>query len=582
MSESDLERLSREAGFYIVTDQEFGTPVWRLYHEEFAHYLASKTPLRLYHTMPQALLDLVPRVPDTTAPTWQAASDYLLMYYPAHLVVMHRSEMISLATGPEWIEAKRRRFVSLEPVLGDLDQAAHEALCGTPDLPTAVRVCAVYTRFATVAPPLAIDVLAALGQPSWAELMANNIEFPLDRCHAFSLLAIRYTKAGNAVEVSDSVRRAARAARAVGGHFSTMALYWVTHAALESGLVEVASETAKSVRTSLDKLSPEEPDAALIGKDTSKLNFQLWAQDRWEEDRMFAAPHWLFWAAMCLRDVGDEEGLAKIRETLTAISPWGTNLVLQTAAVARDQFYLRSVKPEGIVKPRNLALALVEAGLFDEFDALRRTGILDSYDFADAAKRYSWALARRGDTISALEVAGRIQDDPEEQARAYFRLSQVALRNGDRTFADAVASRAAALMGSLSETGSPRVPRWRIESWIAPVMLTAGRNDEARSLAESVCAAGVAPSRENSLALATPRTAYSKGHVRFESTIDVDEGVVEGMLQLAATAGTPSAIDAIKESDATMRTKAVSLGALASVDADPAQAYALWLDAADG
>jgi hypothetical protein len=320
--------------------------------------------------------------------------------------------------------------------------------------------------------------------------MAKNIEFPLDRCHAFSLLCIRYTKAGDAAKASYCIRLAERAANVVGGHFSTMALYWVTHAALESGLNEFSTDTARLVRASLDKLISEEPEAALMGKDTAKLHFQLWAQDRWEEDKAFAVPHWLFWAAMCLRDIGDEEGLAKIRGTLAALSPPGTNLVLQTAAVVRDQAYLRSVKPEGIVKPRNLALALVEAGLVSEFDALQRTGILDSYDFADTAKRYAWALARRGDTNSALEVAGSIRDDPEEQARAYFRLSQVALQKGDHTFADAVASRATELLGSLSETDSPTVARWRIESWIAPVMLTAGRNDKARSLAESVCDAG--------------------------------------------------------------------------------------------
>ncbi|HEY3741307.1 MAG TPA: hypothetical protein VGL53_15760, partial [Bryobacteraceae bacterium] len=146
MFESDLERWSREAGFYIVTDEEFGTPVWRLYHEEFARHLTSKTPPPAYHVMPKALLDLVPRVPGTTALIWQAASDYLLMYYSAHLAVIHGSDMIHLTTRPEWIEAKRRRFGSLEPVLEDLDQAAHEALCGTPYLPTAVRVSAVYTR----------------------------------------------------------------------------------------------------------------------------------------------------------------------------------------------------------------------------------------------------------------------------------------------------------------------------------------------------------------------------------------------------------------------------------------------------
>ena len=579
ISESDLERWSREAGFYIVTDEEFGTSVWRLYHEEFARHLKLKSPLRAFHTIPRALLDLVPRVPDTTLPTWQAASDYLLMYYPAYLTLLHYSDMISLTTGPEWIEAKRRRFVRLEPVLSDLDEAAHQVLHDPPDLRLAVRVCAVYTRFASVAPPLAIDVLAALGELGLAELMAKNIEFPLDRCHALSLLGIRYAKAGNAAEASNCIRLAERAASLVGGHFSTMALYWVTHAALESGLNEFSTDAARSVRASLDKLIPEEPEAALIGKDTAKLHFQLWTQDRWEEDKAFAVPHWLFWAAMCLRDVGDEEGLAKIRGTLAALSPWGTNLVLQTAAVVRDQAYLRSLKPEGIVKPRNLALALVEAGLVGEFDELRRTGILDLYDFPDTAKRYAWALACRGDTNSALEVAGSIQNDPEEQARTYFRLSQVALRKSDGTFADAVASRATELLGRLSETNSPRVPHWRIESWIAPVMLTAGRNDKARSLVESVCDAGIAPTRENSLAMATPGTAGSKGHVRFESTVDVDEGVVEKMLQLAATHGTPSAISTLKESEATIRTKALSLAALASVDPDPAQAYTLWLDA---
>jgi hypothetical protein len=579
MSESDLERWSREAGFYIVTDEEFGTPVWRLYHEEFALHLKSKTQLRAYHAIPHVLLNLVPRVPNTTDPAWQAASNYLLMYYPAYLVLLHGLEFIRLTTGSGWIEAKRRRFISLEPVLVDLDQAAHQAHLGTPDLPTAVRVCAVYTRFATVAPPLAIDVLAALGQLGFAELTAKNIEFPLDRCHAFSLLAIRNSKARNAAEASNCLRLAERAASVVRGHFSTMALYWVTHAALESGLNELSIDVAKSVRASLDKLIPEEPNATLTWMDAAKLNFQLWVQDRWEEDKAFAVPHWLFWAAMCLREVGDEQGLAKIRETLAALSPLGTNLALQTAAIARDQTYLRSVKPGGIVKPRNLALALVEAGLVGEFDALRRDRVFDSYDFADAAKRYAWALACRGDSNSALEVADSIQDDLEERARAYFRLSQVALRNGDRPFADAIASRAAELLGSLSGTGSPRLPRWRVESWIAPVMLAADRRDEARKLAESVCNAGVAPTRENSLAMATPRTAYSKGHVRFDSTLDVDEGVVEGMLQLAATAGTPSAINAIKESEATMRTKALSLAALASVHPDPAEAYSLWLDA---
>ena len=108
-------------------------------------------------------------------PTWQAASDYLLMYYPASSQVAESLfSMISLTTEPEWIEAKRRRFVSLEPVLSDLDQAHTSGPPRSADLRLAVRVCAVYTRFATVAPPLAIDVLAALGELGLAELMAKT------------------------------------------------------------------------------------------------------------------------------------------------------------------------------------------------------------------------------------------------------------------------------------------------------------------------------------------------------------------------------------------------------------------------
>jgi hypothetical protein len=86
-------------------------------------------------------------------------------------------------------------------------------------------------------------------------------------------------------------------------------------------------------------------------------------------DVTFALPHWLFWAAMCLRELDDAAGLARILAVLTAVRPLGNNLVLQTAAVAGGVAYLRAVEPLGIVKPGNLALALMEAGLTAEFDA---------------------------------------------------------------------------------------------------------------------------------------------------------------------------------------------------------------------
>lgn len=579
LSEWDLDRISREAGFYIVSDEEFGAPVRRLYHEEFSRHLHSEIPLRQLGAIPQALLDLLPRAADTAAPAWPAASSYLLMYYPAHLVALNRgTELLSVTTSPAWIEAKRRRFVGLEPVLSDLDFASHVArIAEPPDLLAAMRVSAIYTSFATVAPPLAIDVLAALGEPGRAELLATNIEFPLDRCHAFSLLAIRYAKAGNMVKASSCLRLAERAARTVRGHFSTMASYWTIHAALVSGLGEFATATVSSVHRSLGTLRQLQRDTP-IGKDVAGLGFQLWAQDRLEEDKSFAIPHWLFWAAMCLREAGDDKGLSEVRDTLAALSNPGNNLSLQTAGVTRDVAYLRS-RTFGIVKPRNFALALVEAGLIDEFNDLRRQGVLDSYDYADSAKRYAWALARQGETTVALEIAASIHDDLEEQARAYFHLSQVALEKDDRSFADAVATRAAQLVAQLTATGPLAVPRWRVETWIAQVMLAAGRTDEARRLTESVVEASVAPARENSLAMATPRTAESKGHLFFDSAVDIDEGVIEAVLQAAGTSGTPAARDALQQSGSTQRTQALSLAALAGIDADSASAFALWFDA---
>jgi hypothetical protein len=123
------------------------------------------------------------------------------------------------------------------------------------------------------------------------------------------------------------------------------------------------------------------------------------------------------------------------------------------------------------------------------------------------------------------------------------------------------------------------VPRWRVETWIAQVMLAAGRTDEARRLTESVVEAGVAPARENSLAMATPRTAESKGHLFFDSAVDIDEGVIEAVLQAAGTSGTPAARDALQQSGSTQRTQALSLAALAGIDADSASAFALWSDA---
>jgi hypothetical protein len=387
-----------------------------------------------------------------------------------------------------------------------------------------------------------------------------------------------------------------------------MALYWVARAARESGLSDFAHRAVASIHRLLNTLPPVGVDPSLVkSEDNSKIAVFLWANDRWEEDKAFALPHWLFWAAMCLRVSGDVEGLGRIRDALAATGPLGTNLVLQTAAVAGDLSFLRSVTPGGIVKPRNLALALVEAGLNEEFDTLRAAGSFDAFDFDDSAKRYAWALARCGDWSTALDVAGTIENDLEERARAYYRISQVALESGDRGVLDNVAGRSAELLTQLQDDGSDRavaalrvgyedesepvprakgripehvvVPRWRVESWLAPVMLAAGRNEDARKLVESICALGIAPSRENSLAMATPRTAHMKGHVRFNSAVDVDQDVIKKILEVAAANGTSQAREELWKLGPTQRTKALSLAQLSSVEPNAGKAYALWLDA---
>jgi hypothetical protein len=317
----------------------------------------------------------------------------------------------------------------------------------------------------------------------------------------------------------------------------------------------------------------------------------------------FALPHWLFWAAMCLRELDDHSGLAGILSVLSAVRPSGNNLALQTAAVAGGVAYLRAVKPLGIVKPGNLALALMEAGLIDEFDSLRAAGAFSGPELADTTKRYAWALARRGDFDAALEVTATIHRDMEEQARALFRIAHTALADGKVVALRHVAEAASALRAGLTElaaqpertrlprnavaksgppskhTPSPSLEPWRVESWLAGVMLAADRLEDAAALAESVCGAGIVPSSATSLAMATPHKAYAKGHVRLDSASGPDEGLLELVLQIAAANGTSAALQHPQMQGATARTRATILAQLARVESDSGQAFSLWLDA---
>jgi hypothetical protein len=110
-------------------------------------------------------------------------------------------------------------------------------------------------------------------------------------------------------------------------------------------------------------------------------------------------------------------------------------------------------------------------------------------------------------------------------------------------------------------------------------MLAAEHTEDAAELAESVCSAMVIPSEQTSLALATPQTAFLKGHVRLHSASGPDEGLRERVLQIAMESGTTAALEHLKMQDASARSRATILAEIARAEPDSEWAYSLWLDA---
>ena len=591
---ADINRWREEAAFYIVADEEFGVPVLRLYHEEFTAHLRRDVDTNREATIAAALVSRM-SISDIETMQWNGASSYTLAFFAKHLWRARRTQELSRLTNSEsWVQAKRNRFGDHGLILSDLDLAIDLARRSEPpDFKTILTACMQYGTFATPAPPLVIDVLAGLGNLARAEVMAESIEFPFDRCQAFSLLAARYSSVGNHARAISCVRSAEHAARAIRGHYYTLALYWVVCAARANDQFEVVQRVRDAIDQPLSAMAAAaeryaadnaSPDGAFKREVSLRI---LSDNPRMTKDVDFALPHWLFWAAMCLREVDDVNGLTRIRIVLAASKPKGINLDLQTAAVTGDVEYLRAVQAGGIIKPRNLALALIEAGLSAEFDTLRAGGAFDGHDNDDSAKRYSWALARRGDFDDALKVAAAIYKDLEEQARALFRIAHTALAAEDGAALLRVAAEVSKLSAMLPDetalqgerTRSTRVEPWRVKSWLASVMLAAGRTEDAAELAESVCKAYVIPSLETSLALATPQTAFSKGHIWLESASGPDEGLLERVLQIAAASGTPIALEFLETKGASAHSRATILAELARGEPDREQAYSLWLDA---
>ena len=590
---ADLDRWIKDAGFYIVRDEEFGVPVRRLYHEEFAAQLRADVDVEREAAIADGLLRTVGAPTPAADPAWDDASSYVLAFYAKHLRRAGRiSELSDLASSHGWAEAKRRRFGDIGWVLSDLDLTIEAARAEQPPaLPRIVRGCATYARFVGASPPIVIDTIAGLMQPTRAQAMADSVDFPLDRCHAFALLAPRWAALSNSQRAIGCVRAAERAARGVRAHFETMAKYWVVRAARLAGDREVVERTLEAVRGQLDAIAvvlrpsgDADHGAASTSPRDEKPGAQLssWASARAlsPEEHGFALPHWLFWAAMCFRDAEDNEGLQVIRDDVMRLehedSGWlGINLVLQTAAVTGAVKHLqRAASIAGGIKPGNLALALIDAGLHDDFDRLRAAGVFAEPVYTDSAKRYAWALARRGDYDAAFDMAARINGDHEEQARALYRIGCEASAARNPAGLDRLAS-AARTLRSVPHDGES----WRVDSWLAAVMLAAGRTAEAEELAESVIAAGVIPGESRCLALATPQTAISKQHVRLESDATPDASVTEEVLQRARSGNTANAREYLETQAVSAGTRAQLLLDLAKIENDRPGAFDLWLDA---
>lgn len=546
LSSPDLERWKRDASFYFTQDTEYGQPVWRLYHDEFArHFLRLAEPDAGLKVL-SALVGSVP-VDDRNAPQWARADPWTLAHLPGYMSAWGTSEQLfSLVDSDDWVEAKHRRFGSLGAVLADLDRALLLAQAEHfPDIDRVVAACRRFALLNRTAPPIVIDVIAGLGEVDRALAMAEAIAFPLDRCQAFALLAPRLMAAGRGRDAADAVRQAELAAGAISGHFHPLAAYWVVKAAAAVGLEHPPARVRESLLQRLHAKPWNSPEGGL-GQTVGTPS----PADRFDKKRNeFALPHWFFWAAMCLREMNDEPGLALVAEGLTALaSNRGTNLYLQACAVAApgrlNQFAYTS---GGMIRRGNMALAQVEAGQREAFEQLRSEFPPDGSEAEDSRKRYAWALAHAGHGEAAEKVAAGITKDREEQARAWYRLALVAEARADAAGLERIAAAAMSLLEragcglsqpvefpvvlfreepmrpaeganvSPDERESCKTDAWRLQSWVARIALSAGSHADAQQLCERVVSAGVVPSAESSLCMATQSTARMKRHIELDT-----------------------------------------------------------------
>jgi hypothetical protein len=552
LTENDIDYWSREASFYIVSSAEFGRLVSRLYHEAFTAYIQELvveqlrvgTYAMVHAQVAMAIERTAPVDANGTSCVWQMDLPYALAYYPQHL---HRAglvdKLVNLACDARWIEAKRKRFNDFTPFLDDLTLAVDSVRMAHPlDAEALLRPVATYARFMAHGPPIVLDVLAGLGQLGRAQLMAGNIEVLLDRCHAQCLLAMRCVASGQNETALKLVAEAHAAAASTDVQFRSMAYYWVISAARASGDTLRWKSMHNMLRTLLEEsLHPSKASEVMVWGSSGRWNLSwLFSIFYPSEQRGSVAalekewdlPYWLFWTAKILRQLDDQAGLEVVRNVLGKTPRKGKNLDLQAAAIAGDKVYLRrAARPSAAAdkdlecsKPGNVALALIESGLKDEFDGLRAVNALNTEQPDDAKKRYAWALAKRGLYQDALKAASEIRQNIEEHARALYRVAEVACGRQDVHEFASIADSARLLNQQLDvETPPKRTGRQsrrrslqnndraRVKSWLASVMLNVNCPDEASVLAEEVCKARLVLGAEDSLAMPVP--AMSKGHL---------------------------------------------------------------------
>lgn len=464
----------------VVESLETGEPVYRLFHEALAEHLRGDLQPAAAHASIAAEIDGM-----LIDASYESAHPYALAHLPAHLARSpeHFRRLYELATDPRWERAKRLRFGHSMGFLRDVELAIEGAQRQEPeDITSLAGACTVYGRMMAVAPAIVIGVIARAGQLQRAESMANNVEFAVDRCLAYTLLAPLFAIDGDLAAAQRCLTEAERAISAIDTTHSSMAWAWVTSAAKDCGFHDAAMRACENSAKTVEPLRDR--------------------QDQWELSNA------IFWAAKAARATGNDQARRTLLETFRKLGLPARNQDLQAASVLGAKELLREVwqaKMEDIagdrhtiVREGNLALALADAGMREEldelFDAVVAAGGSRGED--DAQKRYAWALALAGDFTAALAHVLTI-DDLEHRTVALGHVATIAVAHKQ----DAILVEARKIARKLSKTSE-----WRVQALLAPVLFTLNERQEAVRLAEEVVRQEIVPSQENTVAFPKPDT----------------------------------------------------------------------------